>query len=518
MRSRASSSAGPPRVASQASRHRRHPASRSAAPPAATPRPWRRPPPPASGRFPGEERRRPWPVAPGTSEPRPPRQRRSGSPPGQDAGGARVAGRPGGILAASRHRSRFGQGGPAGRHCPRGVGRERKATGKATATRAPRQSGPMAESRGGGPRRWLLTVLAAVAAGGLLLAVLLARSHGALAASGTAGGGRLPASSAGAAAAGQQAAQDSRSTAAAGGAAAAQAGGATAAAGASTGASTGTPALAGTSAPAGSSAFAGPPTQPGAASAAERLRVKVLSVWPHDPTSYTQGLVWDRGTLYESAGLYGRSSLRQVDPRTGEVLRRLDVPPGFFAEGLAQVGERLVQLTWKEGVAFVYDVRSFERVGELHYQGEGWGLCDDGRRLVMSDGSDRLSFRDRQTFALLGGVDVRLDGRPARQLNELECVGGAVYANVWMTDEILRIDPAGGRVGEHDFAAAALDRIRAGSSEELKTRSRIRRIGEQFYHAILPHDRVADDRRHGLVQIEPIRPGQGNHDMVERRS
>jgi glutamine cyclotransferase len=200
---------------------------------------------------------------------------------------------------------------------------------------------------------------------------------------------------------------------------------------------TGSPAPAGPAAPASAAAPEG---------AVERLRVKVLSVRPHDPTAYTQGLVWDHGTLYESAGLYGSSSLRQVDPRTGEVLRRLDVPPGFFAEGLAVVGERLIQLTWKEGVAFVYDRRKLERSGEHHYQGEGWGLCDDGRHLVMSDGSDRLSFRDRQTFELIGGVDVRLDGRPARQLNELECVGGAVYANVWMTDEILRIDPETGRV------------------------------------------------------------------------
>jgi len=193
------------------------------------------------------------------------------------------------------------------------------------------------------------------------------------------------------------------------------------------------------------------------AGAAERLRVKVLSVRPHDPTAYTQGLVWGHGTLYESAGLYGRSSLRQVDPRTGDVLRRLDVPPGFFAEGLAQVGDRLVQLTWKEGVAFVYDVRSFERVGEFSYQGEGWGLCDDGRRLVMSDGSDRLGFRDRRTFVPLGGVEVRLDGRPASQLNELECVGGAVYANVWMTDQILRIDPVAGRVTAVIDAGGLLD-------------------------------------------------------------
>jgi glutaminyl-peptide cyclotransferase len=209
-------------------------------------------------------------------------------------------------------------------------------------------------------------------------------------------------------------------------------------------------AAAGGAASAGGAVPTGGTVPPGGAvpagAAVERLTVKVLAVRPHDPTAYTQGLVWDHGTLYESAGLYGRSSLRQVDPQTGEVLRRLDLPPGFFAEGLAEVGDRLIQLTWKEGVAFVYDRRKFERTGEYHYEGEGWGLCDDGRRLVMSDGSERLTFRDRRTFAPLGGVDVHLDGRPARQLNELECVGGAVYANVWMTDQVLRIDPGGGRV------------------------------------------------------------------------
>jgi glutamine cyclotransferase len=214
---------------------------------------------------------------------------------------------------------------------------------------------------------------------------------------------------------------------------------------------------AGAGAPARASTERGAPAVAAVPTAAERLRVKVLSVRPHDPAAYTQGLVWDHGRLYESAGLYGRSSLRQVDPRTGEVLRHVDVPAGFFAEGLAQVGNRLVQLTWKEGVAFIYDALSFGRAGEFHYDGEGWGLCDDGGRLVMSDGSDRLSFRDRRTFAVLGGVNVHLDGRPVPELNELECVGGAIYANVWRSDEIVRIDPAGGRVTAVIDAGGLLD-------------------------------------------------------------
>ena len=279
--------------------------------------------------------------------------------------------------------------------------------------------------------------LTVAGASGLLVAVMLARSTGSpsgSAGSGGRGGGR-----------GTAAPERSGTAAPAGGGTAAPERGGTAA-----------PERGGTAAW-GGRGTAGSPAVAGAPQAAERLAVRVLSVRPHDPRAYTQGLVWDHGTLYESAGLYGSSSLRQVDPLTGEVLRQRDVPPGYFAEGLALVGDRLVQLTWKEGVALIYEARTFERRGEYRYEGEGWGLCDDGRRLVMSDGSDRLSFRDRATFALLGGVDVRLDGQPLRQLNELECLAGAVYANVWMSDQIVRIDPATGRVTAAIDAGGLLD-------------------------------------------------------------
>ncbi len=188
---------------------------------------------------------------------------------------------------------------------------------------------------------------------------------------------------------------------------------------------------------------------PAVPQAPERLKVKVLATRHHDPAAFTQGLLVHGGSLYESTGLYGSSSLREVDPVSGAVKRKVDVPSEFFAEGLALVDDRLIQLTWKEQKARVYTLAGFTPAGELPYEGEGWGLCWDGKRLVMTDGSDKLTFRDPKTFAFLGEVTVtRADrmGERVLELNELECVDGVVYANVWQTDEILRIDPSNGRV------------------------------------------------------------------------
>jgi glutamine cyclotransferase len=176
------------------------------------------------------------------------------------------------------------------------------------------------------------------------------------------------------------------------------------------------------------------------------LRVQVVRTYPHDRAAFTQGLLWRDGLLYESTGLVGRSSLRKVELGTGAVKQQTAVPPPYFAEGLADVGNRLFQLTWQHGRVFVYDKSTFNRVGELGYEGEGWGLCHDGTSLVMSNGSDALTVRRPDTFAISRTVRVTLGGRPLDRLNELECVGGQVYANVWQTDSIVRIDMKTGRV------------------------------------------------------------------------
>jgi len=176
------------------------------------------------------------------------------------------------------------------------------------------------------------------------------------------------------------------------------------------------------------------------------LRVKVLRTFPHDRQAFTQGLVYHEGRVYESTGLVGKSSLRRVEFETGRVEKVVPIDGPYFGEGLARLGSELVQLTWQNGRAFVWSLDGFARLREHEYQGEGWGLCADGKRLVMSDGSDRLTFRDPGNFSVSGSVTVTRGGSPVRQLNELECAAGLVYANLWGSDTIARIDPASGEV------------------------------------------------------------------------
>lgn len=181
--------------------------------------------------------------------------------------------------------------------------------------------------------------------------------------------------------------------------------------------------------------------------AAVSLAWEAVSRRPHDDSAFTQGLVLDsEGRLFESTGLEGGSTLREVDPRSGQVLRSLALPDEWFGEGLALVDDELIQLTWTDGVAVRRSVEDFAFVEAYRYEGQGWGLCHDGERLVMSDGSDELTFRDPDSFDVIGSVAVTLDGAPLTRLNELECVDGAVWANVWKEDVIVRIDPSDGRV------------------------------------------------------------------------
>ena len=175
---------------------------------------------------------------------------------------------------------------------------------------------------------------------------------------------------------------------------------------------------------------------------------EVLDRRPHDPDAFTQGFLVEGDVVFESTGLYGESTLREVDPESGEVLRSVEIDAELFAEGLELVDDRLLQLTWQEETLLVWDAATFEEVERIAYEGEGWGLClGDDDRLVMSDGSANLTFRDPDTFEPLEQVEVTRDGAPVPLLNELECVDGLVFANVWQTTEMVVIDPATGAVG-----------------------------------------------------------------------
>lgn len=180
---------------------------------------------------------------------------------------------------------------------------------------------------------------------------------------------------------------------------------------------------------------------------------EVTDHFPHDPTAYTQGLLWADGELFESTGLYGHSEVRRVDLRSGRVLASRPLTADRFGEGLALLKGRLYQLTWKEGVAYTYDAATLAPRDSFHYAGEGWGLTTDGTSLIMSDGSDSLRVLSPATFQVQRVLHVRYNGAPLYHLNELEYVNGEVFANVYQSDWVLRIDPATGVVREAiDFA------------------------------------------------------------------
>ena len=173
---------------------------------------------------------------------------------------------------------------------------------------------------------------------------------------------------------------------------------------------------------------------------------QVVKAYPHDPSAFTQGLIYVDGYLYESTGIAGRSTVRKVDLESGRVLQKYDVLPEYFAEGLTDWGRDLVQLTYQTGTGFIYDRATLKVKSSFVYAGEGWGITHDGTRLIMSDGSSSLRFLDPASFKEKGRIMVRDRGQPVKDLNELEFVRGEIYANVWHTDRIARISPVTGDV------------------------------------------------------------------------
>lgn len=173
---------------------------------------------------------------------------------------------------------------------------------------------------------------------------------------------------------------------------------------------------------------------------------EIVNVYPHDPAAFTQGLFFLDGYLFESTGLEGRSSLRKVEIETGAVVQREDLDADIFGEGIALWKGKIVGLTWRSQIGFVYDMKSLKPEKRFTYPGEGWGITADKKRLIMSDGTSELRFIDPRSFAEKSRVTVTFNGKPLDDLNELEWIGGEVFANVWRTDYIVRIDPKSGAV------------------------------------------------------------------------
>jgi len=173
---------------------------------------------------------------------------------------------------------------------------------------------------------------------------------------------------------------------------------------------------------------------------------EVVNTYPHARDAYTQGLIFQDGILWESTGERGRSSLRKVDLKTGKVLKKVDVPLEFFAEGMTVLDGKVYQLTWQEHKGFIYDAETLKKLGEFSYQGEGWGLTHDGESLIMSDGTNQLRFLHPNTLQVKRTISVFDKGEPLAQLNELEFIKGEIWANIWQTDKIVQLDPQTGKI------------------------------------------------------------------------
>lgn len=188
-----------------------------------------------------------------------------------------------------------------------------------------------------------------------------------------------------------------------------------------------------------------PAPAPAAPAAPPVYDIRVVRTYPHDRRAYTQGLVYLDGMLYESTGQIGSSTIRRVRLQDGRVLQSVPIPPGQFGEGIVNWRDEIVSITWTGGVGYRWDRRTLRQLGEWRYPGEGWGLTQNGAEIIMSDGTPELRFLDPATLAERRRVTVTVDGRPIDRLNELEWVNGEVFANIWHTSFIVRIDPASGR-------------------------------------------------------------------------
>jgi glutaminyl-peptide cyclotransferase len=194
---------------------------------------------------------------------------------------------------------------------------------------------------------------------------------------------------------------------------------------------------------------------------------RIVHAYPHDPGAFTEGLFYQGGFLYESTGLEGRSSIRKVRLETGAVVQKRDTPSRYFGEGIVAWKGRLVELTWRSGIGFVYDLATFTPLTTFRYPGEGWALTHDASRLIMSDGTPNIRFLDPRTFKEIGHITVTADGALVINVNELEWVKGQIFANIWMTDKIARIDPKSGKVvGWIDLGPLA-SRVGANGSDDV---------------------------------------------------
>ena len=173
---------------------------------------------------------------------------------------------------------------------------------------------------------------------------------------------------------------------------------------------------------------------------------KVVKTYPHDRSAFTEGLVFEDDVLYEGTGLRGYSNLRRVKLETGEILQIRELPPQFFGEGVTIYKNKIIQLTWQSNIGFVYDKYSFKLLQEFNYPDEGWGITHDGKHLIMSDGTSTLHFLDPETFGEISQIEVYANNIPVTRINELEYIQGEIYANIWQTERIARIDPQTGQV------------------------------------------------------------------------